>query len=74
MQKGVASVFYPTIPPLQKDCRGVPLIQNVAFDPALEKGLCSIDVDLGHRFDNFLDLGVTTGVVDMQAASVDLWH
>ena len=74
IQKGVTSLFYPTNLLLEKEGSAVLPMQDLGVDPTTGKRMCLIDVKLGHRVDNSLDLGVSTGGVVMQAATVDLWH
>ena len=59
MQKGVASLFYPTSPRSEKEGNVVLPTQDLGVDPATGKTLCSVDVELRHRVDNSLDLDVT---------------
>ena len=75
MQEGAVSLCF-TRPNLGWRRRTAPFCRCRVSDstPTIGKRLCSIGVELGQRFDNCLDLGVTTGSVVMQAASGDLWH
>ena len=65
MQKGVASLFYPTNPRLEKESSAVLPMQDLGVDPTTGERPCSIDVKLTHQVDNSLDLGVTIGGVAM---------
>ena len=72
MQKGVALLFYPTNPRLEKEGSAVLPMRNLGIDPTTGKRLCSISLELGHRVDNAVDLSVNTGGVAMQASTADL--
>ena len=75
MQKGVASLFYPTSPRSEKEGNVVLPTQDLGVDPATGKTLCSVDVELlDTELTTLLTLASPTGGVVMQAASVDLCH